>query len=232
MPARATRWTPAASPTTAGCRCSRSWASRTPTSRPTQPPGATYDVEWVDIDDPAPDVPVHAGPDRADHQQRRDLLRRQPGPGAGRRVLLPPRGRGLRRRRRLLHLDAGRRARRRPASDRSPTATATAAARSGRTDTAVAEAAARLPVARAGRRSTSRTTSPTSPRGTLVLCEDNINDNYLRGLTRQRAAVRHRPEPPASASTGAPRFERRVRRGDLQPRRPDAVRQHPGVARA
>ena len=24
----------------------------------------------------------------------------------------------------------------------------------------------------------------TSPRGTLVVCEDNINDNYLRGLTR------------------------------------------------
>jgi uncharacterized protein len=23
----------------------------------------------------------------------------------------------------------------------------------------------------------------TSPRGTLVVCEDNINDNYLRGLT-------------------------------------------------
>ena len=25
----------------------------------------------------------------------------------------------------------------------------------------------------------------TSPRGTLVVCEDNINDNYLRGLTQQ-----------------------------------------------
>ena len=23
----------------------------------------------------------------------------------------------------------------------------------------------------------------TSPRGTLVVCEDNVNDNYLRGLT-------------------------------------------------
>jgi uncharacterized protein len=25
----------------------------------------------------------------------------------------------------------------------------------------------------------------TSPRGTLILCEDNTNDNYLRGLTRK-----------------------------------------------
>jgi secreted PhoX family phosphatase len=23
-----------------------------------------------------------------------------------------------------------------------------------------------------------------SPRGTLILCEDNVNDNYLRGLSR------------------------------------------------
>ena len=47
-----------------------------------------------------------------------------------------------------------------------------------------------------------------------------------------RRAVRHRPQPAASASTGADAVQRRVRRGDLQPRRRNAVRQHPGLARA
>ena len=51
-------------------------------------------------------------------------------------------------------------------------------------DTRSSRLRARLPVARAGRRSTSPTTSRPASGGTLVLCEDNTNDNYLRGLTR------------------------------------------------
>ena len=34
-------------------------------------PGATYRVEWVDIDDPAPTFPYTPGPAGADHQRRR-----------------------------------------------------------------------------------------------------------------------------------------------------------------
>ena len=58
---------------------------------------------------PGPDLPLHAGPDGADGQRRRAELRRRPGPGAGRGALLAPRGHVLRQRRRLLHLDPGRR---------------------------------------------------------------------------------------------------------------------------
>ena len=50
-----------------------------------QPDRATYDVEWVDIDDPAPSLPVHARPAGPHDQRRRDQLRREPGSRAGRR---------------------------------------------------------------------------------------------------------------------------------------------------
>ena len=59
-------------------------------------------------------------------------LRRGPGSGAGRRVLLAARGLGLRPRGRVLLLDPGRRSGRDVGSGRSPTATATGPARSGR----------------------------------------------------------------------------------------------------
>ena len=105
-------------------------------------------------------------------------------------------------------------------------ATATAAARSGRTT--------RGQGARA--RSTSRP-GPTSldfpdnvtssKRGTLVLCEDNVNDNYLRGLTRDGKLFDIALNRLVSSDRRQP-LQRRVRRGHVQPRRPHAVRQHPG----
>jgi secreted PhoX family phosphatase len=45
----------------------------------------------------------------------------------------------------------------------------------------------------------------TSPRGTLILCEDNINDNYLRGLSRGGQLFDVALNRLVS-STGAPRF--------------------------
>ncbi len=35
----------------------------------------------------------------------------------------------------------------------------------------------------------------TSKHGTLVVCEDNINDNFIRGLSKHGQALRHRAEP-------------------------------------
>ena len=54
-----------------------------------------------------PDIPVHAGTPATSTNNEADQLRRQPGPGQGRRELLAARGRGLRPGRRLLHLDPG-----------------------------------------------------------------------------------------------------------------------------
>ena len=95
-------------------------------------------------------------------------------------------------------------------------------------DTARAEAARGLPVAGPAGRSTCPTTSPPPTRGTLVVCEDNVNDNFIRGLSPEgdlwdialnRLTQQHRRRP----------VQRRVRRLDVQPRRPDALRQHPGL---
>jgi secreted PhoX family phosphatase len=49
----------------------------------------------------------------------------------------------------------------------------------------------------------------TSPRGTLVLCEDNVNDNFLRGLTRGGQLfdlALNRLRSQISSPPGAPRF--------------------------
>lgn len=46
----------------------------------------------------------------------------------------------------------------------------------------------------------------TSPRGTLILCEDNINDNYLRGLTRGGQLFDVALNRVVSQLNGAPRF--------------------------
>ena len=67
--------------------------------------------------------------------------------------------------------------------------------------------------------------------GTLVLCEDNVNDNYLRGLT-PLGELSDIALNRLTSATGAEPLQRRVRRGDVQPRRAHAVRQHPGVAAA
>ena len=110
-------------------------------------------------------------------------LRRQPGAGAGRRVLLAPRGRRVRRRRRST----------------SPRPRAAAPAETGHRPIADGYGNGTRPGV--GVRTRRQTAAPvvyqspgadaldfpdnitTSPRGTLVLCEDNVNDNYIRGLT-------------------------------------------------
>lgn len=46
----------------------------------------------------------------------------------------------------------------------------------------------------------------TSPRGTLVLCEDNVNDNFLRGLTRGGRLFDIALNRVVSQLTGLPRF--------------------------
>jgi hypothetical protein len=46
----------------------------------------------------------------------------------------------------------------------------------------------------------------TSPRGTLILCEDNVNDNYLRGLTRGGQIFDVAVNRVVSQLTGLPRF--------------------------
>src|ERR687892_256716 len=46
----------------------------------------------------------------------------------------------------------------------------------------------------------------TSPRGTLILCEDNVNDNYLRGLTRGGQLFDVALNRLVSQLNGAPRF--------------------------
>ena len=70
-----------------------------------------------------------------------------------------------------------------------------------------------------------------SKRGTLVVCEDNINDNYVRGLTWDGKLFDIALNRLVS-STGADPLQRRVRRGHVQPGRPHPVRQHPGQPRA
>ena len=99
--------------------------ARTSTSSAEQPQRATYDVEWVDIDDPAPEFPYTPGQPAPTTNDQALVLRRRPGPGAGRGVLLPAGGPGLRQQRRLLHLDPGRRRRRRPARTTIAAASAT-----------------------------------------------------------------------------------------------------------
>ena len=94
--------------------------------------GTTYDVEWVDIAAARRRVRPHARPDRPDPEQHRAHPREQPGLGTGRGVLLPARGPGVRRRRRLLHLDPGRRGGG-AAATRTPPGSATVPVRSGRT---------------------------------------------------------------------------------------------------
>ena len=67
----------------------------------------------------------------------------------------------------------------------------------------------------------------TSKHGTLVVCEDNVNDNFIRGLTR-RGQLFDIALNRLTSSTGADRVQRRVRGFDVQPERRDPVREHPG----
>ena len=168
-----------------------------------QPKGARYKVKWVDIDDPAPTLPVHAGPACADDEQRCAHLRRQAGIRPGRGLLLAARGIGVRRQRRVLRRHPGRR----PGGDfvRSDCRRLRQRHRTG------------LGVPHAQREAELLFESPgadtldfpdnvtTSNRGTLILCEDNVNDNFLRGLTRNGRLFDVALNRMVS-STGVPRF--------------------------
>ena len=132
--------------------------------------------------------------------------------------------------RRLLHLDPGRWPGRDRRPDRSPTATATAPARSGRIGPA--SQTLQLLYESPGADTLDFPDNVTaSPRGTLILCEDNINDNYLRGLSRGGQLWDIALNRMVSQLNGANRFNDEFAGLDLQPGRRDAVRQHPGVAR-
>ena len=238
LPVRVLPLPPAAQPdegaagcsTAARCRCSRSRASTTPSSPPQQVTGATYDVQWVDHPRAGRPVRLHAGPARPDPQRHGARARRQPGLGEGRGLLLPARGTGLPARRHLLHLDPGRWRRR----GADPAAGGRrlrqrVRVRSGPTTSSAAQLTCVF-----------QSPGPlvldlpdnitTSKHGTLVVCEDNVSDNFIRGLTRKGelfdiALNRLR------SSAGCRPVQRRVRRVDVQPRRAHPVRQHPGHGR-
>ena len=70
----------------------------------------------------------------------------------------------------------------------------------------------------------------TSKHGTLVVCEDNVNDNFIRGLTRKGELFDIALNRLRSRGGCGP-LERRVRGLDVQPQREDALRQHPGLGR-
>ena len=126
-------------------------------------------------------LPLHPGSTGSDDEQRRAGPRRQPGTGAGRSALLEARGDGLRQRRRLLHLDPGRRR----CDDRAQHGhRLRQRLRAGLgLRHALRDALPRLRVAQP-RRARLPGQHHVSRRGTLVLCEDNVEDNYVRGLSR------------------------------------------------
>ena len=157
---------------------------------------------------PEPDVPVHARPAGTHHEQRSHRLRRRAGPRAGRRPLLPPGGRDLRKGEVYFTSHAGRRAGGdRPAAD--PSGTGAARARCGRT-TRAPTAHLPLPVAGNGNaRAAGQHHGAQQPR----------DDRAVRGRPRRQLhprpqpsvdLVRHRPEPAdrnnAADGTFAPRF--------------------------
>ena len=183
----------------------------TPTSRAKQPAGATYEVEWVD-DRPAG---LRHGTTRRRRADARPTTRRsryvgEQGLSPRGRVILPARGRRLRQRHGLLHLDPGRRAaepsglrHHRPGGfgqRRGPDLGPTTSGASGctcstsRPDADVLDFPDNVTTSRAGHWSSARTTT---------------NDNFVRGLTRKGDLLTS-PERlcrPASAD-----LRRRVRR--------------------
>ncbi len=70
----------------------------------------------------------------------------------------------------------------------------------------------------------------TSKRGTLVVCEDNINDNFVRGLTRKGELFDIALNRLVS-SAGNDRSNDEFAGLDVQPRRQHPVREHPGLGR-
>ena len=177
---------------------------------------------------PQPDLPVHARVYRPDHQRRSSQPRRRPGAGPGRGLVLPAWRARLRPEHRLLLLDPG-----------------GGPAEPGTSDTVQGSVTGSGQVWAYQTRSNElqllyQSPGPdaldfpdnvtTSRRGTLVLCEDNINDNYIRGLTSSGKIFDIALNRLVS-STGNAALQRRVRWGHLQPRRAHPVRQHPGQPR-
>ena len=200
-------------------------ASTTPTSprtsraaRPTRSSGCAIDH---------PDVrlrPAGAGSPPTTTNDQAIAVRRQPGPGQGCGQVLPARGHDLRPRLGLLHLDPGRRSH---ATDPAATPVGGFGKGSGQIwgyDTEqqtlhmlfespspeVLDFPTTSRPARAARWSSARTAA---------------NDNFLRALTREGELLRHRPE-----QDRRPELNDEFAGLDLQPRRADAVRQHPGHA--
>ena len=195
----------------------RTWRATRPTARRTMSTGSTSPIPTRRSRTRRP-----AGPDL---ERRRHHLRRRPGPGAGRGLLLAPRGRDLHDRE--WSTSPPRRAAARRSRRPQPTrATATATARSGHTTrTSNAHAASSSRPARPF--STSPTTSP-QPAWHARHLRGRRRDNYVRGLDPRRRDLRHRAEPARSSRDRRAPVRRRVRRRHVQPGRAHALREHPG----
>ena len=144
--------------------------------------GATYPVEWVDIDEPYPARQRRRALRDVDQQRRGTELRRQPGTGARRGALLAPRGGRLH------------------AREVYFTATQGGGAAETGPELITGYGNGRGQVWSYSPRTSTLTCRFQSPgvdvldfpdnvaarndRGTVVLCEDGTGDNFLRGLSR------------------------------------------------
>ena len=148
-------------------------------------PRRRIEVEWVDIDDPDPTFPYTPGETAPTTND--DALNYVGDQGRAQGAARFSRLEGAVYDNGIIYftLDPGRRpGRARAERHRSQRLGQRQRARSGRTAPAAERLQLRLPVARARHARLPRQRHARSKRGTLVLCEDNVNDNYLRGLTR------------------------------------------------
>ena len=191
-----------------------------------QTTGTSYAVEWVDIAEPDVEYAYTPGEVAPTDNKTAIKLVASQGQAQGAAGFSRLEGRSTTTAS-LLHLHPGRRRPDRPGPTPSPV-TATGSARCG-------------PTTPSGTGCTCLFQSPdrdvldfpdnvtTSTRGTLVVCEDNDVDNYLRGLST-RGQLFDIALNRLVSSTGTHPVQRRVRRVDVQPRRQHAVREHPGLA--
>ncbi len=216
------------SATAAGCTCSGSRASRTPTSRATRSPGTEYDVDWVEIEVPyeeyayTPGQPAPTSNDtaltavgRQGWEQGAAFFSRLEGQvySKGEIFFTSTQGGGA----------------------AEPGMGPDSVAGFGNGSGQVWAYDPKREKLRVVYQSPDRATLDfpdnitTSNRGTLVVCEDNTQDNFIRGLSPEGdlwdIALNR-----LTSSTGRGPLRRRVRRLDVQPHRSDAVREHPGLA--
>ncbi len=187
--------------------------------------GATYDVDWVDIADPEPDIPVHARSAGTDLERRRHQLRRQPGSGAGSGGFSRLEGATLSKG--LVYFDATQGG---GAAEPGPQPITGYGNGNGQiwaydpeeqTLTCVFQSpgAAVLDLP---------DNLTHSPRGTIVICEDGPVDNYVRGLTRDGEVFDIALNRLRNSLTGAPRFGDEFAGATFSPDGRHALRQHPG----